>query len=54
MGGHVLVCDECDAISEHGRGWQAHLSVGDEHSTDEEEVAILCPVCGGREFEDAV
>jgi hypothetical protein len=29
------------------------LAVGDEDAEDEEEVAVFCPTCAGREFGDS-
>ena len=44
---HDLVCVECGTMSTaHANGWRAYLMDGG-------YVAIFCPFCAEREFEDA-
>lgn len=42
-----LQCEECGRVSrEDERGWKAYL-------TDDDQVAIFCPVCSTIEFEES-
>jgi hypothetical protein len=47
-----LVCVECGAASYEGRGWRGYLTVEDDHEPEPVEVAVLCPVCARREFDE--
>jgi hypothetical protein len=51
MAAAELVCDECGAVSNDGAGWKAEFADAPlEH--DPIEVAIYCPACWAREFEE--
>jgi hypothetical protein len=47
----ALRCVECAATTTDGIGWRALLAVGDEDAKDDEAVAVYCPACAGREFD---
>lgn len=41
-----LVCEECGATASlYARGWRGYLTIDD-------AVAIFCPSCSAREFDD--
>ena len=47
----LLICDECACASdEHGAGWAAFHGE-DPDGIEPTSLAIMCPVCAGREFE---
>ena len=45
-----LICTECGAQSDDGRGWKAELAPDLLEHEDEDEVAAYCPECWAREF----
>ena len=50
-GAGELVCQECGATSEDGRGWKAEPAPDLLGGLDGDEVALYCPTCWRREFE---
>jgi hypothetical protein len=44
-----LVCVECGALSDDGRGWRAEIA-DDPRDDEPAEVALYCPACARREF----
>jgi hypothetical protein len=51
---HTIVCAECGDESEgKARGWRAYLFHQQSTASElVEEVAIYCPACAAREFDD--
>ena len=51
--GEALTCEECRSVAtSDAAGWRAYL-VGNSHEMDSEEmVAVYCPGCAEREFDD--
>jgi hypothetical protein len=49
----TLRCVECATESENGLGWRAYLVGVSDEIDDDEALAVYCPACAVREFNES-